>query len=228
MSFLELAADILPDLLRVGTIATLQFTIIAISIGFVLGLLLAFGKIYGNRPIRLLCSGYVGLIRGTPLITQLFVIHFGLPTIGLLFSPFLSAIIGLGLNSSAYQAEYFRGAIQSVNKGQAMAARSIGMTKIQAARYIILPQALRLVIPSWSNELIALVQYSSLVFLITAPELLFQAQVIAARNFRHFEVFLIAAFIYLVIVLLLSWILRMVEKQIRIPGLGMTGHTMNR
>ncbi|MEA1964182.1 MAG: amino acid ABC transporter permease [Candidatus Aerophobetes bacterium] len=218
MNFFELAWSILPALLR-ATVVTLEITGISISIGFILGILLALGRVYGNRPIYMLTSAYVELIRGTPLLTQLFLLYFGLPSVGIMLSPLLAAIIGMGLNSGAYQAEYFRGAIQAVKSGQMIAARSIGMSKFKAVRHIIIPQMLRLVIPSWSNELIYLVKYSSLAYLIQAPELMAQAKVIAAKNFRTFEVFLVVAFIYLVIVLILSKILNILERRLRIPGL---------
>lgn len=220
MGFLELAKEILPDLLLVGTKATLQYTFISITIGIIFGFPLALGKIYGRGPIKWLCSAFVGLVRGTPLVTQLFIIYFGLPSVGVTLPPFLSAIIGLGLNSAAYQAEYFRGAMQAVSPGQVTAGRAIGMTKFQSILYIVIPQTVRLVIPSWSNELIYLVKYSSLVYLIQAPELMFQAKVFAVRSYRYFEIYLIVAAIYLVIVLILAWILRKIENKISVPGLG--------
>jgi polar amino acid transport system permease protein len=136
-----------------------------------------------------------------------------------MLSPFTAAMIGLGINSAAYQAEYFRGAIQSVKKEQLIAAYSIGMNQMQAIRHIILPQMLRLVIPSWSNELIYLLKYSSMAYMIQAPEIMSQGRLIASRNFRTFEVFIIVALIYLVLVSILSKILDMVENRFRIPGL---------
>jgi len=220
MNFFELAWNILPALLK-GTVVTLEITVISISIGFILGILLALGRVYGNKFIYLLTTTYVEIIRGTPLLTQLFLLYFGLPSIGVMLSPLLAAVIGMGLNSGAYQAEYFRGAIQAVKSGQMIAARSVGMSKFKAVRYIILPQMLRIVIPSWSNELIYLVKYSSLAYMIQAPELMAEGRLIASRNFRTFEVFLVVAFIYLVIVLILSKVLDILEKQIRIPGLEM-------
>jgi polar amino acid transport system permease protein len=130
----------------------------------------------------------------------------------------MAAIIGLGLNSGAYSAEYFRGAIQSINEGQMTAARSMGLTKTQSVVHIILPQALRLVIPSWSNELIYLLKYTSLAYIINAPELMGQAKIIGAETFRYFEVFSVVALIYLVIVLILTRILDYVEGALKIPG----------
>lgn len=218
MNFLELAGEIFPKLLE-GTIVTLQLTGLSVALGFVTGVLLALGRMYGNKPVSLLCSAYIELLRGTPLLVQLFIWYYGLPALGIRFSSFMAAFIGLGLNSGAYQAEYFRGAIQSISGGQMAAARSIGMSRLKAIRNVILPQALRIVIPPWSNELIYTVKYSSLAYMIGTPELMAQGKIIAAENFRFFEVFLIVAFIYLVIVLILSRILDMVEEALRIPGL---------
>jgi len=151
---------------------------------------------------------------------QLLMVYYGLPSWGITFSPLLSGILAMGLNTAAYQAEYFRGAIQAIKAGQMMAARSLGMTRGQAIRYVILPQALRLVIHPWSNELIYMLKYSSIVYMITVLDLMGVARVIAARNFRYFEVFIVVALIYLAVVLIISWLLRLLERRVRVPGLG--------
>jgi len=217
MAFFKFAWEILPSLVD-GLRVTLVLTIIGISIGTILGTALALGKIYGNRPVRWLTGGYIELFRGTPLLVQLFILYYGLPAWGLRLSPQMAAIIGLGLNSGAYSAEYFRGAIQSINEGQMTAARSMGLTKSKSVIYIIIPQALRLAIPSWSNELIYLLKYTSLAYIINAPELMGEAKIIGAETFRYFEVFSIVAIIYLVIVLVLTKILDRIEKTLKIPG----------
>lgn len=222
MDFLSLVREIMPQLLR-GTIVTLQLTGIAISMGFIIGTFLALGRLYGNRSISAICNGYIQFFRGTPLLVQLFIVYYGLPRYGIRLSSFTAALIGLGLNSAAYQAEYFRGAIQSISEGQMMAARAIGMSKFKSIKNIIIPQALRIVIPSWSNELIYTLKYSSVAYMIGAPELMAQAKFITAKNFRYFEVFIVVAFIYLVIVLVLSRILDFIEKKVRIPGLQASG-----
>ena len=222
MDFLSLVREIMPQLLR-GTIVTLQLTGIAISMGFIIGIFLALGRLYGNRSISAICNGYIQFFRGTPLLVQLFIVYYGLPRYGIRLSSFTAALIGLGLNSAAYQAEYFRGAIQSIGEGQMMAARAVGMSKFKSIKNIIIPQALRIVIPSWSNELIYTLKYSSVAYMIGAPELMAQAKFITAKNFRYFEVFIVVAFIYLVIVLVLSRILDFIEKKVRIPGLQLSG-----
>lgn len=220
MNFFELTYDILPALLK-GTVVTLELTACSISLGFVLGIALALGRLYGNRPISAFSAGYIQFFRGTPLLVQLFILYYGLPRYDIRLSSFVAGILGLGLNSAAYQAEYFRGAIQSISRGQMMAARAIGMSRFKTILNIILPQALRIVIPSWSNELIYTLKYSSLAYMIGAPELMAQGKFIAAENFRYFEVFLVVAFIYMVAVLIVSRVLNMVEKRVRIPGLQM-------
>lgn len=219
-SFLRLACDIAPRLLQ-GTATTFQLTIFAIGLGLLGGVLLALGRVYGSKPIYWVSTAYVQFVRGTPVLVQLFLIYYGLPTFEIRLDSLTAAIIGLGLNSAAYQAEYFRGAIQSISRGQMLAARAIGMTNLQAIRYVILPQALRIVIPPWSNELIYTLKYSSVAFIIGAPELMATGQIIASRNFRYFEVFLIVAFIYLVCVLVISKLLDIAEQRLKIPGLEM-------
>lgn len=218
MSFLELTWNIIPKLLE-GTVVTIELTVIAIAMGVLMGIPVALGRVYGNKAIYAFCTFFVEIIRGTPLLTQLFILYFGLPSIGIMLSPFLAALIGMGINSAAYQAEYFRGAIQSVKKEQLIAAYSLGMKQNQAIRYIVLPQMFRLVIPSWSNELIYLLKYSSMAYMIQAPEIMSQGRLIASRNFRTFEVFIVVALIYLILVLVLSKILDIMERRLSIPGL---------
>jgi len=177
------------------------------------------GQVYGPLPVVAVINIYERFFRSIPALVLLFLFFFGSSYFWLSLSPFLSAVLALGFRSSAYQSQIFRGAIQSIDEGQMMAARALGMKKLQAILNILIPQALRIVIPSWSNELIYTLKYSSVAYIIGAPELMAQAKFIAAENFRYFEVFLVVAFIYLVIVSLLSWILRIIENRVRIPGL---------
>jgi polar amino acid transport system permease protein len=218
VSFPELAWSILPKLLE-GMVVTLELTIIAITMGALLGILIALGRVYSSKLIYIFCTFFVEIFRGTPLLTQLFILYFGLPSVGVMLSPFTAAVIGMGLNSAAYQAEYFRGAIQSVKEEQLIAAYSLGMKQVQAIRYVVLPQMLRLVIPSWSNELIYLLKYTSMAYMIQAPEIISQGRLISSRNFRTFEVFIVITVIYLVVVLILSKFLDLMESKFRIPGL---------
>lgn len=209
----------MPHLLD-GLVVTLQVTALCIAIGIVLGLLIAMGRIYGRHVVYGLCSVYVSFFRGTPILVQVFLVYYGLPSLGVTFDGFTAGVLAFGLNTAAYQAEYFRGAIQSLPSGQMMAARSVGMTPWQAFRSIILPQALRLVIPPWSNELILMLKYSSIIFLATVRDLMGEARIIAGDTFRYFEIFIIVALMYLAIVLVITWTLRWLENRIRVPGLG--------
>ncbi len=203
-----------------GLPLTLQITFMCIGIGIVLGVLLALGRVYGHRVIRLLCGVYIHFFRGTPVLVQLFIVYFGFPNWGIVLSPFASGVLALGLNTAAYQAEYFRGAIQAVQGGQMLAARSMGLSLPQAVRYIILPQAFRLVLPPWSNEFILMLKYSSIVFTIALLDLMGQGRRLGARNFQYFEVFIVVALFYLALVFVFSVGLRLVERRVAIPGLG--------
>jgi len=215
--FFHFARASLPLLLK-GTGVTLQIWGWCMVGGTILGLLLALGRVYGNRVIYAFSTGYIELFRGTPMLVQMLFIYFGLPEIGIMLTPVIAASVALGMNTAAYQAEYFRGAIQSTKAGQMTAARSLGMSKAQAICYIILPQALRIVIPQWSNESILLLKYSSIAFAIGVPELMAQAQMIGYSTFRFFDAFLIAAFIYLVLTTVLAQLLDMLAEKVRIPG----------
>jgi polar amino acid transport system permease protein len=218
-SLWKLACDKAPDFLT-GAVMTLYLTWVAIAAGALVGALLALGRVYGNRPLYWICTGYVEFVRGTPLLVQLLLIYYGLPSLEVRLDALLAGMIGLGLNSAAYQAEYFRGAIQSIRAGQTHAALAIGMSRAQVIRYVIWPQAVRLVIPPWSNELIYTLKYSSAVYFISIspPELMTAGRLIAAKNFRFFEVYLIVAFIYLVLVLGVTKVLDLLEERLRIPG----------
>ncbi|HLV10345.1 MAG TPA: amino acid ABC transporter permease [Halanaerobiales bacterium] len=197
---------------------TLFLTLVSIVFGTVLGVLLSLGKIYGTGYLSRIITMFIGLIRGTPLMVQLFILYYGFPSTGLRLAPLTAAVIGFTINSAAYQAEYLRGSIESINTNQLKAALSIGMTKWQGIGHVILPQAFRRVIPSWTNEFIYLLKYTSLAYIIGATEIMTAAKIIASRNYRFFEIYLIVAVIYLVIVLLFTKLFSIVEEKFRIPG----------
>lgn len=212
-------ANWMPELLR-GLVVTIEITALCIAMGIVVGLALAFCRLYGVRPLYWLATVYINFFRGTPILVQLFLVYYGLPSLGIRLEPFVAGVLALGLNTSAYQAEYFRGAIQSLPSGQMLAARSIGMTRLAALRWVVVPQALRIVIPPWSNELILMLKYSSIVFFATVTDLMGAGRIIAGETFRYFEIFIIVALMYLAIVLLLSLGLRWLEGHLRVPGIG--------
>jgi polar amino acid transport system permease protein len=169
----------LPDMLR-GAGMTVLLTLEGLAAGFILGLLTALARTYGGKFWRGVAVGYIELFRGTPLLVQLFLIYYGLPGLGITLSRELSAFLALGFNSGAYQAEYLRGSLLAIGDGQMMAGRSIGMSRWKTIWYIILPQALRLAIPAWSNEPVSLLKSTGVVFLIAIPELMTKAKAIAA------------------------------------------------
>ena len=222
--FLAYAKMALPDLLQ-GTVVTLELTGGALLIGLAIGLPMSLMRVYGGRLIQPFCTAYLTVFRGTPLLVQLFVVYYGLPEIGISFSRMTAAFLTLGCNSGAYQCEYFRGAIQAVSTGQMQAARGIGMSRFQGIRHIILPQALRLVIPAWSNEFIAMVKYTAIVFLIAVPDLMSKAKILSSQNFAPIQTYVLVAMIYLVLVGILGLMLHVVQKKLAVPGLdfGMDG-----
>jgi len=225
--FISFFAQSLPKLLD-GLSITLFLTFLSLILGFLLGISLALGRLYTPKIISWLCIGYIEIIRGTPLLVQLFILYFGLPSVGIRLTPITAAVIGLSLNSGAYQAEYLRGSIQSIKSGQMIAARTLGMTKIQAVAHVILPQSLRTSIPAWSNELIYLLKYTSIAYIIQVVELTAEGKFIAADTFRYLEIFTMIAIIYLSLTVLFTEIIDRIEHRIRIPGLGTKRTTLLR
>ncbi len=217
MTTMEVFKEAFPYLME-GLKITLMLTIVSIFFGTILGVLLALGKIYGNKFFRTLTTGFIGLLRGTPLLAQLFILYFGLPPYGIRLPALVVAMIGFSVNSGAYMAEYLRGSIQSISSNQIRSAFSIGMTKWQGIFFVILPQAFRRVIPAWTNEFIYLLKYTSLAYMIGAPEIMGQAKFIASRNYEFFKVYILVAIIYFVIVLFLTQFFGWVEKRVKIPG----------
>jgi polar amino acid transport system permease protein len=202
-----------------GAIVTLQVTIVGVAIGVAIGLLLALARLYGPRAVATAVGGYIEVFRGTPLLVQVFIIYYGLPAYGISLDGMIAAFVALGMNSGAYQAEYFRGAIRSIDPGQAIAARSIGMTQLQALRYVVLPQAARVVLPAWSNEVIGVMKASAVVFIIAVPDLMGQAKIIFGRTFNPIEAYAIVSVVYLVMIAIGVFLLSRVERRLRIPGL---------
>jgi polar amino acid transport system permease protein len=220
--FISLFVRFLPDLLK-GLVWTLWLTLQGLVAGFVLGLLAALARTYGSRFWHGLAVAYIELFRGTPLLVQLFLIYYGLPGLGITLSRELSAFLALALNSGAYQAEYLRGSFLAIGDGQMMAGRSIGMSKWKTIWYVILPQALRLAIPAWSNEPVSLLKSTAVVFLIAIPEVMSKAKSIASRTYDPIGAYLAAAVMYLAAVYILVLLLNWLERTSRIPGFDMEG-----
>ena len=202
-----------------GTGVTLELTAVGLVIGFVLGLLLALARSYGPKWLRNLAGAYIAIFRGTPLLVQLFIIYYGLPEIGITFTQTTSAYLALGLNSAAYQAEYLRGSINAIGEAQMQAGRAVGLSKWKTIGYVILPQALRLALPSWSNEPVSLLKTTAIVFLIAVQDLMAEGKRAATTTFDFVGVYLAIAVVYLVMVFVLDALLKFVERKTRIPGM---------
>ncbi|SFJ77739.1 MULTISPECIES: amino acid ABC transporter permease [unclassified Bacillus (in: firmicutes)] len=192
---------------------TIPLTLITFIIGLALATLTALCRISGNRVLEWIARIYVSIIRGTPLLVQLFIIFYGLPTIGITIDSFPAAIIGFSLNVGAYASEIIRASILSIPKGQWEAAYTIGMSYPQALRRVILPQATRVSIPPLSNTFISLIKDTSLASLILVTEMFRKAQEIAATNYEFLIVYTEAGLIYWVICFLLSIVQQMLEKR---------------
>ena len=204
-------------LLLSGAGVTIQITVLSTAIGFVIGLVVGVARISHLRPLRLLAEVYVEFFRGTPLLVQIFLFYFALPVItGQRIDPFIAAISACGINSGAYVAEIFRAGIQSVDEGQMEAGRSLGMTWLQTMRYIIVPQAFKRVIPPLGNEFIAMLKDSSLVSVIGFEELTRRGQLIIAKTYGSFEIWMSVAVIYLVMTLTISRFVAYLERRCRV------------
>lgn len=205
--------DSLVPLLWAGLIFTIPLTLLAFALGLSLGLLTAIARLFGPRPLVMIARFYVWVIRGTPLLVQLFVIFYGLPSLGILLDAFPAALIGFTLNVGAYSSEIVRAAISSVPRGQWEAAYSIGMSWSQAMRRTVLPQATRVAVPPLSNTFISLVKDTSLAAAITVPELFQTAQRIVATTYEPLILYIEAALIYLAMSSVLSALQVRLEKR---------------
>ncbi len=206
-------------LLAEGLRNTLLVTVASFTIGFALGLPLSVARTYGSPPLKALVTAYVELIRGTPLMLQLFLTYYALPTLGIALSPLQAAILALGLNSAAYQAEYFRTAMGSIPRGQWEAALGIGLSMSAAVRHVVIPQVLRIAVPMLTNEVIYLLKYSSIASLITVPELLYVSRIITSRTFMYIQVYAFLGLTYVVLGSAIAKLMRRVEAIIAVPGL---------
>jgi glutamine transport system permease protein len=198
-----------------GTLLTIGLSIASILIGTALGLLIGLGKIVRNKWLALPFSIYITFFRGTPLLVQILLVHFAAVPLFLgQTNGILAAIVTLSLNSAAYIAEIFRAGIQSIDKGQMEAARSLGMTHVQSMKNVILPQAFKRMIPPLGNEFVVLIKESSLASIIAAPELMYWGRAMQGEYFRVWEPFLTAAVIYLFLTLTLSFLLERLERRL--------------
>jgi len=207
-----------------GLKVTLELTAVGFVGGFAFGFILAVARTYGGKVAKALSIAYIELIRGTPMLLQLYIIGFGLPLLirhyrpTFVMSTFWAAAIGMAMNSAAYQAEYIRGAFNSIDYGQVEAAMALGMSKWQIIKNVTFPQAFRIMMPSWTNEMVYLLKYSSLAMLLAVPEMMYEASVVASETFMYAQIYLMVAAIYLVFATIILQLMRVVESKVYIPG----------
>ncbi|AEA60495.1 MULTISPECIES: amino acid ABC transporter permease [Burkholderia] len=216
MSIPSLLVDSLPVLAQ-GAVLTVKFAVLSMVFGLVLAVVLALMGIARNRVLNAIARVYVSLMRGTPLLVQIFVIYYGLPSLGISLDPTPAGVIALSANVAAYMSESMRGAILGIESGQWLASYSLGLSWGQTLRYVIGPQALRIAVPSLSNSLISLIKDTSLVSVITVTELLRSAQEIIASTYQPLPLYLAAAAVYWVLCQVLEWVQRWWERRLALP-----------
>ena len=201
-------------LLLAGAGVTIEITAIAVGLGFIFGLITSVCRLSGVKVLQVIAVCYVNIIRGTPMLVQIFLIYFALPmVIGERINPFVAAVAACSINSGAYVSEIFRAGIQSVDKGQMEAGRSLGLSWMQTMRYVILPQAFKHVIPPLGNEFISMTKETSLVSVIGFEELTRRGQLIIAKTYGSFEIWLTVAAIYLVMTLTIARLVSYFERR---------------
>ena len=214
MSFFDLLAESLPLLLQ-GLVLTLELAGLSLAIAMVLGVLAALMGLSKNPVLRFINSAFVAIIRCSPLLVQTFFIYFGVTgALGIRMSAFTAGVIALSLNAGGYLSEIFRGGIQAVDRGQTEAARSLGLSARQTTWRIILPQAIRICLPSVVNQWCITIKDTSIICVIGLAELTRMGQTIIARNYRAFEMWIIVGALYLLVIYLLTLLARYVERKV--------------
>jgi len=203
-----------PRLLGYGLRVTLPLTALSFSLALLIAVIVAMIQ-YAKVPVlRQLCRFYIWVVRGTPLLVQLFLVFYGLPQLGIVWAAFPTAVVVFGFNEGAYMAESFRGALESVSRGQMEAGYCVGMNYLQIMWHIVLPQAFRTAFPALSNSLISMLKGTSLAATITVMEMFRQAQVINGRVYESLALYTETALIYLIFSTVLTWLQRLGEKKL--------------
>lgn len=209
----QLLQDWMPQLLQ-GVLWTLRLMALSFVLAVVLALPIALARLSTNRLLRFLAHFYVEIVRGMPSLTLLFLIYFGLPAVGITLQAVDAAVIGLGLNGAAYVSEIYRAGIQAIDNGQREAAQMIGMRHAQVLRFVILPQAVRVVLPPLGNFAIALLKDTSVASLISAPEMMLQARDLTSEYFMPLQIYVVVGVMYLLMALPLASIVRLLESRL--------------
>lgn len=199
-----------------GTAITLLLSLFGVTFGVLVGMVFALMKLSGNRILKRFSTAYIEVVRGTPLLVQLYMVYYGLPRlISIDFSDLTLGIIAISLNSAAYVAEIIRAGILSIDKGQMEAARSLGMPHRMAMTNIIIPQAIKNILPAFGNEFIVLVKESAIVSIIGIHDLMYNTDTIRGNTFKPFSPLVVAAAIYFIIIYILSKLLGSLERRLR-------------
>ena len=214
----EIIVDSFGKILLPGLTMTIPLTAISFFFALIIALIVAMIQFAHVRVLRQVARFYVWVIRGTPLLVQLFVVFYGMPNIGILIDPFPAAVIVFSINEGAYMAEIIRSGLQSVDKGQSEAAKSIGLTSLQTLIYIIFPQAIRNAFPSIGNQLIVNIKDSSMLNVVWVIELFTQSRAIAGSNYRPVETYFVAAVIYLILTTVATLVLNFIERKMAIES----------
>lgn len=214
----QVVVESFPQLLSRGLLMTIPLTLISFAIALLIAVVVALVQFAHIPVLRQICRFYIWVIRGTPLLVQLYVIFFGLPSIGVNIDAFPAAVLVFSINEGAYAAETIRGALEAVPAGQMEAGRCVGLSYVQIMWHILLPQTFRTAFPALGNELISMVKDTSLAANITVTEMFFQAQRIAGRTYQTMALYLEVAFIYLMLSTVLSLLQRFGEKKLSVYG----------
>lgn len=209
----QIMSEALPQMLKSALIYTVPLTVISFAIALFISIMIALVQ-YSNVPVaEQIARFYIWIMRGTPVLVQLFIVFYGLPKLGLVINAYVATVITFSLNEGAYMAETMRGALESVPKGQIEAGYCVGMTYWQIMRRIVLPQAFKVAFPGLSNSIVALLKETSLASTITLPEMFMETKRIASRNFEYLILYVEVALVYLAITTLITFAQRKLEKK---------------
>lgn len=199
-----------------GAKLTILLAFFAVILGTVFGLVLSLMRLSTVKLLKVVATAYIEIIRGTPMLVQLYIIYYGLPSMGIQLPDMVAGIVTLSINSSAYVAEIIRAGIEAVDKGQMEAARSLGMSRSMAMREIIIPQAFKNILPALGNEFIVVIKESSIVSIIGIHELMYNADTVRGNIFKPFEPLIVAAIMYFVMTFTLSKLMGIVERRLKV------------
>lgn len=203
-----------------GLLMTITLILPSALGGMVIGITAGSIRAFGSPLVVRIGDGYAALFRGTPLVVQLFILYFGLPNLGIYLTPYWAAVTGFILCSGAYQSEYVRGALLSIKGNQYLGAQALGFTRLETIVWVIIPQAMRRALPGCGNEIVYLIKYSSLAYIVTFMELTGEGKTIATEYFRFTEVFLVIGLYYLILVSFAKIALGKLEQALYVPGFG--------